>query len=209
MILDKDFVRYWSERYVADELGALERELLGATHEAVAARTYLTGAELVEIVRWKSTRALGHLTWRDDKTVGDVTRVAFSSETPCWMRHHVLDILPGVDHPVAGAILTVWDAEKYTMYDRRAVEALEELRRLGELEPDESPGRYWAHVRTSRKIAERLGVGLRELDRALWKWHKEEGGNWPPSAPWIGEDGPVGRDQGDTGVSVMPTSPMG
>jgi hypothetical protein len=67
------------------------------------------------------------------------------------MRHHVLGILPGVDHAVAGAVLTVWNTENYTMYDYRAVEALDELRRRGELDLDESPGRYWARL-TPRTI---------------------------------------------------------
>jgi hypothetical protein len=209
MHLDGDFVYDWARRYVEEELGAQEVELLGATHTAVAARRYLTGAELVEIVRWKSPRALGHLRWRDDGTIGDVTRVAFASDTPDWMRHHVLDILPGVDHPVAGAVLTVWDAENYTMYDYRAIEALDELRRCGELGPDEAPGRYWAHLQASRDVAKRLRVGLRDLDRALWKWHKEEGGTWPTPAPKTGGVGPGGRDQSGTGASVMPSSRAG
>jgi hypothetical protein len=61
MHLDGDFVHHWARRYVNEELGTQEIELLGATHTAVAARGYLAGAELVEIVRWKSRRALGHL----------------------------------------------------------------------------------------------------------------------------------------------------
>jgi hypothetical protein len=195
MHLDGDFVHDWARRYVDEELGAQEVELLGATHTAVAARGYLTGAELVKIVRWKSRRALGHLRWRDDETIRDVTSVAFASATPCWMRHHVLDILPGVDHPVAGAVLTVWNTENYTMYDYRAIEALGELRRRDELDPNQSPGRYWAHLQVCRDIAKRLDVGLRDLDRALWKWHREESGTWPTPAPKSDGVGPGGRDQ--------------
>lgn len=172
-MLDKDFVRHWSKRYVTEELGrsAPEHELLSATHRAVIARGHLTSAELRKIVTWKSQRALGHLKWGDNHTVSDVTRVAFARETPDWMRHHILDILPGVDHSVAGAILTVWDPRNHTMFDDRVAEALAELRRRGEVDAVDPPGRYWAHVRMCRKIAERLGVGLRNLDRALWKWH--------------------------------------
>jgi hypothetical protein len=172
MHLDKNFVRHWSKRYVTEELGrsALEHELLSATHAAIARRGYLTSHELRQIVVWKSRRALGHLKWGDNPTVSDVTHVAFAEETPDWMRHHILDILPGVDHSVAGAILTVWDPRNHTMFDYKATEALEELRRRGEVDVEVSPGRYWAHVQTCREIANALGVGLRNLDRALWKW---------------------------------------
>lgn len=173
MQLDKSFVRHWSKRYVIEELGrsALEHELLSATHRAIAARGYLTSNELRKIVRWKSQRALGHLRWQDNTTVSDVTRVAFALETPCWMRHHMLGILPGVDHSVAGAILTVWAPRNYTMFDYKVTEAIEELRRRGEVRAEDSPGRYWAHLQTCREVAESLDVGLRNLDRALWKWH--------------------------------------
>lgn len=188
MHLDKDFVRHWSKRYVVEELGrsAPEHKLLSATHRAIAARGYLTSNELRKIVAWKSKRALGHLKWGDNTTVSQVTRVALASETPDWMRHHILRILPGVDHSVAGAILTVWDPGNHTMFDYKATEAMEELRRRGEVAAEGSRGRYWAHLQICREVAGNLGVGLRNLDRALWKWHTA---GMPETWPGCKDDG--------------------
>lgn len=134
MQLDKDFVHYWSERYEVDELGssAVERELLTVTHAAVTERGYLTADELKAIARWKSQRALGVLE-TDGDTIKDVTRVAFASDTPCWMRHHILCLLSGVRHPMASAILTVWNPETQSIFDVRVVEALRELHARGAL----------------------------------------------------------------------------
>ena len=185
MRLDKDFVRYWSSRYENEELGSSERELLSTTHDAVAERGYLTPDELTKIVRWKTPRALGVLT-RDDGEISDVSRVALASEVPPWMRHRILCILAGVGHPVASAILTVWDPETQTMYDFRAVEALEGLwaQQALDLEPAHGtrkamPG-YWTYLEAYRPIAASVGVDHRGLDRALWMWHKAGmPQNWP------------------------------
>jgi hypothetical protein len=178
MQLDKDFVHYWSERYEVDELGSspVERELLTVTHAAVAERGYLTADELKAIARWKSQRALGVLE-TDGDTIKDVTRVAFASDTPCWMRHHILCLLNGVRHPMASAILTVWNPETQSIFDVRVVQALRELharRALALTLPADLDRGYWNYMKTYQQIAEGLGVSYRCLDRALWKWNKAE-----------------------------------
>lgn len=91
------------------------------------------------------------------------------------MRHHILCILDGVRHPMASAILTVCEPEYHTVLDYRVVEALQELkkRRVIDLEPPPGqrgalPG-YWTYLQAYRPIARSIEVGLRDLDRALWK----------------------------------------
>src|ERR1700691_2272600 len=126
MLFDADFVRYWSARYVNEELSALETELLDTVHATIAERGYLTGDELGKIVQWKSKRTLGKL--KDDPdTIRDVTRVAFGDETPEWMRHHILCILNGVQRAVASAILAVRYPETHTVIDKRVVGAFRKL----------------------------------------------------------------------------------
>jgi hypothetical protein len=176
--LDHAFVGHWSSLYEKEELGTRERELLSTTHSAVTSRGYLTATELEEIATWKAqARVLGVLE-ADDTTVRDVTSVAFASSTPEWMRHHILCILSGVRHPMASAILTIWDPQAHTVMDFHAVEALQELKQRGALDLDPAPGSrtdmpgYWTYLKAYRKIAARVGVGLRDLDRALWKWSK-------------------------------------
>ena len=121
----------------------------------------------------------------EDTTAG-VTGLALAPTTPDWMRHHVLRILDGVGPPMASAILTVWEPEHQTVLDYRAVEALQELKKRGALDLEVSPGKrgalpgYWTYLQAYRPIAKSVGVGFRDLDRALWKWHQE---NMPEKWP--------------------------
>jgi hypothetical protein len=102
------------------------------------------------------------------------------------MRHHILCILDGVGHPMASAILTVWEPEEHTVLDYRAVEALQELKQRGALDSELPPGQrraypgYWTYLQAYRSIARSVGVSFRDLDRALWKWSK---GKMPETWP--------------------------
>jgi hypothetical protein len=180
MRLDKSFVRHWSDRYLAEELSPLERELLSTTHAAIFERGYLTAGDLEKIGTWKTQRALGYLSQNSEDAIEEVTRLAFGSKTPEWMRHHILRILHGVGHPMASAILTIWEPENHTVLDYRAVEALQELKKLGALDLEPPPGQrgalpgYWTYLQAYRPIARNVGICFRDLDRALWKWHKEK-----------------------------------
>jgi hypothetical protein len=111
----------------------------------------------------------------DGDTIKDVTRIAFSSDTPGWMRHHILCLLSGVRHPMASAIPTVWNPETQSIFDVRVVQALRELRAKRALAlalPADLDRGYWNYMKTYRQIAEDLGVSYRSLDQALWKWNK-------------------------------------
>jgi len=79
---------------------------------------------------------------------------------------------------MASAILTVWKLEDHTVPDRRAAGALRELASRGALGSslsvawaDALPD-YWTYLQAYRPIAQHLAVGYRDLDRALWTWHK-------------------------------------
>jgi hypothetical protein len=176
---DKNFVRYWNDRYLADELSEHEQELFEQVGPAAALRGYLTSTDLAAIGRWKTRRATSYLARNEeDALVEDVTRLAFASETPDRLRHRILCLLHGVGHPMASAILTVWQPKEHTVLDYRAVEALQELTKRGVLDSDPPEGRrgalpgYWTYLQGYRPIAENLDVSYRDLDRALWKWSK-------------------------------------
>lgn len=172
---DEQFVADWATRYPIDDL---ERELFGTVNGAANARGYLTGDELSKIGRWKAVRSTGYLARNDDGFVREVTTVAFARATPDSIRHRVLRILDGVGNPMASAILTVWRPDQFTVLDFRAVGALRRLTALGLLGSPAPEGRsgtlpgYGAYLAAYQPIADRLGVSYRDLDRALWKWHK-------------------------------------
>lgn len=105
-------------------------------------------------------------------------RIAFAPQTPDRLRHRILALLAGVGHPMASAILTVWRPDEHTVLDYRVVAALQELGNRGVLNSDAPGGSeqalpgYWAYLQAYRPIADKIGANYRDLDRALWKWHK-------------------------------------
>ena len=77
---------------------------------------------------------------------------------------------------MASALLAVWDPERYTVYDWRAVETLRAARELPASGKDPPVGLY---LDVCRQLVGRLDLGaelkphLRSLDRALWKYSRE------------------------------------
>jgi hypothetical protein len=77
---------------------------------------------------------------------------------------------------VASAILTIRYPDTHTVVDDRAIGAVRKLWQLGLLgtEPPLDASHYWSYLDgVFRPLAASLRVQHRDLDRALWKWHKE------------------------------------
>lgn len=161
--LDLDFVEQWADRYVTEELGDLERSLLTEDGPRIRERGHATLDELTKIVRWKSNRTTGYIQRNDPDDVPAITEATFRA--PEHLRHRILRALHGVGTPVASAVLTVWDPAWHTVTDRNAYSSLRELG----APVDEFDG-YPDYNAWCRQRAEALGVELRTLDRALWKW---------------------------------------
>ena len=81
----------------------------------------------------------------------------------------VLTALRGVGIPMASAILTAINPERYTVLDFRALES------LGIKNWRDSFAFYVTYLEACRELAARHGKSLRTLDRALWQWSKEQG----------------------------------
>jgi hypothetical protein len=79
----------------------------------------------------------------------------------------VLVGLNGVQVPVASAILTAIDPERFTVIDFRALEA------LGVTNATMTINYYLEYLDACRGLARENKVPLRTLDRALWQWSKE------------------------------------
>lgn len=173
-MLDHDFVAKWSQRYAVNDL---ERRLLDEVGPAVADHGYFERDELRQVGEWKSPRVRPRLAANPADDVIDVTRTALAA--PERLQHRILGLLRGVGDPMASALLTVWAPDRHTVLDFRATEALDEFHRRGALSepaPTHTTGAlpdYVEYLRLCRAIAGRIGVSLRDLDRALWQWGRE------------------------------------
>jgi hypothetical protein len=127
-----------------------------------------TRKSLSDIFEWKTKgRGRSRLLRNADEEIADALRLPVSAETERAALAVLLG-LQGVQVPVASAILTAIDPERYTVIDFRALQA------LGSDSTDRSVNFYLAYLDACRELAKAHRVTLRNLDRALWQWSDEQ-----------------------------------
>jgi hypothetical protein len=120
------------------------------------------------IVNWKSRRRAALIDDNKDDHIAVALKFASASSTPEAMAVAVLTALHGVGIPMASAILTAINPERYTILDFRALQSLEVANW------SESVGFFVSYLEACRELAAKHGKSLRALDRALWQWSKEQ-----------------------------------
>jgi hypothetical protein len=124
------------------------------------------------IVAWKMegvhlTRVMSYLDQNTDTDLHHALRSAIEADTE-RSAIEILDRLHGVGVPVASAILTTVNPEKYTIIDIYA------LKSLGVTDgPTNKVDYYLAYLRKCRQLAQQFQIALRTLDHALWQWGYE------------------------------------
>lgn len=127
----------------------------------VAERGFYDLDDLLAVGTWKAGRAKGYLARNEDDDVRAITKAALAA--PDHLKHRFLTILHGVQQPMASALLTAWDSERFTVYDVRAMAT---LRAHGVV--TSSYLAYPEYLAQCRELAADLGIDLRTLDRALF-----------------------------------------
>jgi thermostable 8-oxoguanine DNA glycosylase len=102
-----------------------------------------------------------------DEEIADALRLAVSAKTERGAMASLMG-LEGVNVAVASAVMTAIRPRRYTVIDFRALHSLGVENRNGL-----SLGFYLEYLEFCRSLAKEQGVTLRELDRALWRWSKE------------------------------------
>lgn len=118
-------------------------------------------ANLLPIAQWKSPRRKGLIVGNRQSVVTEILGLGCSA-THERTAVAVLCGLSGVGVPMASAILTAMDRNRYTVIDRRVLAVLTGNR----WEPIVDD--YERYLGYCRKCALSYGVSLRDLDRALW-----------------------------------------
>lgn len=117
---------------------------------------------LTSIVRWKSKRRAALLEKNTAALVAEVLDIALSAKSD-RVAIVALTALDGVGIPMASAIMTCVDPDRFTIIDVRA------LGTLGEANRSVTPAVYEQYLVYCRKEAKRLRVPLRAFDRAIWE----------------------------------------
>ena len=157
-------ITYWEERYVEhanEESLKNEQEFMDLKHE-IQKRGHLTKDELYQVAYWKSPRRSKLVLENSDEAIEKVTADVFVSEND---NDKLLELtkLKGIGEPIASAILHFYYKGKYPILDIHALwsSGLEWMNR------NSYP--FWVeYIQFCRGLAERNGVDMRTVDRALW-----------------------------------------
>jgi hypothetical protein len=123
--------------------------------------------DLSAIIEWKTRgRGRSRLSKNSDDEIADALDLALQAKTERAAISVLLGLV-GVDIPVASAVLTAIQPERFTVIDFRA------LFSLGINAGTYTIGFYLEYLTACRSIAA-ARVSLRTLDRALWQHSKDE-----------------------------------
>ncbi|HEY6762747.1 MAG TPA: hypothetical protein VI318_24815, partial [Baekduia sp.] len=162
------FSREWAER-LAERYSYADDAPARAAGEAAVDRGYYTREEFLAVVRWKSARVVPLAGENTAEDIEEMTRAAFAAGDELARVRALLE-LRGVGVPVASALLHFAFPDRYPILDFRALATLGDTRRRTTYVPDE-----WVEYLTRcRGLAERNGVSMRVLDKALWQASKDE-----------------------------------
>jgi len=160
-----------AERYTAagsPKAQAAERVLVETVGPAIREAGSIQKGQFLALCRWKSPRVLRRAMENGADLVEEATAVAFAARHEA-LRIGNLMILRGVSWPVASVLLHFGHPDRYPILDFRAIES------LGVKQPSQYTFEFWwAYVQACRQLADKHGVDMRTLDRALWRWSKEQ-----------------------------------
>lgn len=169
MRIRKDQILEYSRKYALEAKGKPDELIEDELRAWFDTHKYLDRNHLIELGKWKSPRALKQ--YKDeinsDERAKEITSFALASKDE-FVRIMSLQILKGVSWGVASVILHFAYPDEYTILDFRAVWS------LGLQEPKQYTFKYWMnYLALVRRVAKDCKVSLREMDKALWQFSKE------------------------------------
>ncbi|ODV43325.1 hypothetical protein AWV79_18135 [Cupriavidus sp. UYMMa02A] len=169
-LVDDAFVQRWEPQYDAIAHDETEyQSLVHAVHNDVDSFGAIREATFRQILEWKSARTKGHVHWWNYGRYIETMRNCLSMDGDD--RLDAVCKLPGVAARVGSTILHFIYPDTYPIFDIRTLEA---LRYLGaDLGKSFSVNNYYRfrEYLISTQV-ELNGWTLRELDRALFAFHK-------------------------------------
>jgi hypothetical protein len=145
-----------------------DHEVESVVAPRVRARGYFTKPEFEQLCKWKSPRSQRKVAANSAEYIEEVTRTALSTESE-QLRIEVLTLLNGVSWPTASVILHFCHRDSYPILDVRALWSLGV--EAGKVTYNFDLWREYTLV--CRGLAKSTGLSMREVDRALWQYSKE------------------------------------
>jgi hypothetical protein len=161
---NKRAIQKWAERYPVE----YDKEPETVIAPQIKARGYFLQEEFVRLCRWKTPRSRSRVASNPADYIEAITQTALTVPSE-RLRIEVLLLLNGVRWPTASVVLHFCHADPYPILDVRA---------LWSVGINANPASYrfefWnEYTQYCRKLARDAQVSMRELDRALWQYSKE------------------------------------
>lgn len=158
-------------RALASRYGYADDSEVVAAGARAGQRGWYEREEFDTVYRWKSPRSFGKTASLDDEQIANATRTAFEQSDEEG-RMDALLTLDGVGVPVASTLLAFAFLGDYPILDWRALESLGYTRQRTQY-----PTPFWLeYLQACREVAQRCGLDLRTLDKALWQLSRERNG---------------------------------
>jgi thermostable 8-oxoguanine DNA glycosylase len=137
-------------------------------------RGCLTKSELEVLCRWKSPRAIRHIKSNTENRVQKLTSDAFSTRSE-MRKMEYLTQLKGVSIPMASAILTMTNPQRYGIIDIRVWQL---LYKMGSVHKNEKGinftiNQWYQYLMIIRHFSKKFDVKARDVERTLFLVHKE------------------------------------
>jgi len=158
---------YNLERYLFEEVSARFRR-----------DDTLSAADFYAIIIWKSNRTKTKIkeALKEAGLSADTLMSQVAGAKDDMTRLQLLTDVRNIGLPIASAILTVCYPDRFTVLDSRAWQSAvaEGMPGLPDAFPETAP-EYLQYCDACQAFAERVGLSLRDLDRALWarSWEKD------------------------------------
>lgn len=161
-----DYIKSYST-YNYDE--ELEQRLKQQVQKRFAqGKVNLSKDIFLRIACWKTLRQRKNYESNSVSLVSEITGISFEGGRNERVRIEILTLLEGVNYPVASTLLHFAFPEQYPILDFRAIWS------LGMQRPSAySFDFWWDFVKSMRSESTRLGISIRDLDKALWSFSKE------------------------------------
>jgi hypothetical protein len=134
----------------------------------------MTRAEFLSICRWKSPRAVRHYSKNDEHTIQNAVQMALATRSE-RKRLNCLTRLKGVNIPMASAILTLTNPERYCVIDIRVWQLLYAMRSVCTKQSGTgfSFNDWYHYLKKLRYLAARFGVSVRTVELVLFRYHRK------------------------------------
>ena len=171
--VDAKFVRDWAKVYDTKRSthGDVEENAIMDWISRHPEPKFLNKEYFVRLGRWKTPRYNDTRKANPEETIIEVTRLAYQMQDDL-SKLEILRSLRGVGIAVASTILYFLEPDRYAIFDYHVRRTLNKRHCWNRGETDNTRRAWLEYVTITRRLAARIGVDLRTLEKALFAYDK-------------------------------------